>query len=137
MKIGNSTIQFNMTIRTDVRKKNLSLQDVPYWRLYARKGDCIGTGWKSDRVLTYDEIVEYLTRCSRHRVLEAYPRFSKRVNDVYYYTFSGKDWLVINNSTGEVLCEYDTITSERVYLSDEYKSKASYFKKKFEMWYRG
>lgn len=137
MKIGNSTIQFNMTIRTDVRKKNLKIQDVPYWRLYARKGDCICTDWKSGRVLTYDEIVEYLTKYPKHRVLEAYPRFSKRVNDTYYYTFSGKNWIIINNNTGEILCEYGPVTGELIYLSDEYKSKASYFKKKFEMWCRG
>lgn len=135
MKIGKSTIQFNMTIRTDVRKKNLSLQDIPYWRLYARKGDCVGTG-KIVRVFTYDEIVEYLTEYPMHRVLEAYPRFSKRVNDTYYYTFWGGNWVAVDNDTGEVVCEYNPLTGERIYLSDQYKSKAGYFKRVFNKWCR-
>lgn len=136
MKIGNSTIQFNMTIRADVRKKNLSLQDIPYWRLYARKGDCIGIG-KLVRVFTYDEIVKYLTKYPKRRVLEAYPRFSKRTHNAYLYQFWGKNWIIVNNDTGEVVCEYDPVTGERTYLSYYYKSKAGYFKRRFNDWCGG
>lgn len=136
MKIGKSTIQFNMTIRADVRKKNLSLQDIPYWRLYAREGDFCGPNWKSDRVFTYNEIVKYLTKYPEHRVLEAYPRFSKRINTTYYRYAHKTGICLVHNDTGEILCEYDPVTGKLTYLSDEYKSKASYFKRKIKGWYK-
>ena len=123
MKIGNSTIRFNMSINSR-QFKTQNIADIPYWSLYARKGDCIGEGWKSLKALTYDEIVEYLTNYKGHRVLEAYPRRTQATRRRYMikYWYKSQSFVIIDMSTGEVLLMYDTHNKKTLALSPDYKS---------------
>lgn len=79
MKINNSVIQFK---RTCIRKRDGSyytMDEIPYWKLYVRKGDNFytpGETFAIVRPLTYKEIVDYLENTPLHHVYDAYPRFS-------------------------------------------------------------
>lgn len=121
MRIGNSTIHFNTSINTR-QFKTRNIADVPYWSLYARKGDCIGEGWKSVRNLTYNEIVEYLTNYEGHRVLEAYPRRTKVTRHTHVIKHESDYFVIIDKKTAEILLMYNTRNKETVILSPDYKS---------------
>lgn len=79
MKIGNSVVQFK---RTCIRKRDgnyYTMDEIPYWKLYVRKGDYLytpGETFSIVRPLTYNEIVNYLKNTPLHHVYDAYPRFS-------------------------------------------------------------
>lgn len=121
MKIGNSTIHFNTSINAH-QFKTRNIADVPYWSLYARKGDCIGEGWKSYRAMTYDEIVEYLTNYKGHRVLEAYPRLTRNKRRTYVIKFESDYFVIIDKHTAEILLMYNIRDNRTVILSPDYKS---------------
>ena len=139
MKIGKSTINFNLSCKQTPSGERCTLQNVPYWKLYSRKGDCIqryiGHKWLSDRVLTYKQIVDYLSNFPGHRVLEAYPRFSENTRNAYQYYFDkpSEEFGVTNLYTGEVVFIMQAYNANRfVYLSSDYSSSMKYyFRKKF------
>lgn len=128
MKIGNSTIQFNLTVKITPSGEKCTLQNVPYWKLYSRQGDCISNDWHSTRALTYEEIVEYLTNYKGHRILEAYPRFSLNVRNRYIYKTSSycTQGVVIDKHTDEIVCIIDLMTSQILYKSKHCKSVATF-----------
>lgn len=139
MKIGNSTIQFNLSVVRDNRRgyptgrKYNSIAEVPYWKLYARPGDCISPNWKSQFVLTYEDIVGYLTNYKGHRVLEAYPRKTEKQNNTYAVCRHDIDeenanliHIVLKDSN-YIVCTYDTNTNSIVWISPNYKNKKQYF----------
>lgn len=74
MKINNSYVTFNSKI-------DLPIEQL-YWRLYSTATDPLGIQWKSDRSLSYDELVEYLQnyKNQRGRRLVAYARLTRRIN---------------------------------------------------------
>ena len=137
MKISNSTIQFNFSCTRTPKGERCTIDNVPYWKLYSRDGDCIqndiGRQWCSTRVLTYAEIVEYLQNFPRHRVLVAYPRFSENTRNVfeYYYDKPNDEFGIYNPHTGEVYYIVNAATGKQIYLSPDYKGRGSYFWKKF------
>lgn len=121
MRIGNSTIQFNTSINSK-QFKTRNIGDIPYWALYARKGDSIGKGWRSYRNLTYDEIAEYLTNYKGRRVLEAYPRFTKATRHTYLYKNTDDYFIILDKHTGEILLMYNVNHKEVITISPDYKS---------------
>ena len=134
MKIGNSTIQFNCTIkRYTPNGQKCTLLNVPYWKLYAREGDAVGKGWFSAVVLTYEEIVNWLTTCNKHRVLEAYPRFSTTTRHTHFanYCKSTNEFILTDKYTGEVLYIVNATTGKTKYTSPDYKQHAHLWKKFF------
>ena len=144
MKIGNSTIQFNVTANDlfDYERnfgyiakwsgqiyanRRDAIKDIPYWRLYARKGDIVGEGWTSTRNLTYDEIVEYLTNYKRHRVLEAYPRLSKPQRRVYCVKHDEFEPCVFDKYTGEIYMVVDTTRNNEItYIHPELRHRKAF-----------
>lgn len=79
MKIGNSVVQFNLTCKSTPSGKRCTMDNVPYWKLYARKGDVFydpNDTLSIVKPVTYEEIVNYLKNTPLHHVYEAYPRFS-------------------------------------------------------------
>ena len=153
MKIGNSTIQFNVTANNNIVQYDYcinkyvlqtdgecfdnrrdAIKEVPYWALYARKGDCISPNWKSTRVLTYNQIVEYLTKYIGHRVLEAYPRISNKRRNTYAACRNDKDNNIVHivlRDSNYIVCTYDTNTKSILYISPNYKDKKQYFIKQY------
>ena len=128
MKIGNSRIYFNLSVNRSFK----SMDEVPYWTLYAMKGDCTYPGWKSLKALTYNEIIAYLQNFKGHRVLMAYPRKSTNTRRVYAHDYNNDahEFIIYDKHTGEVLYIVDSVTQQTKYLSSDYK-KAQQFKKHF------
>lgn len=135
MKIGKSTVQFNLTasLNSKYQPRYSSIAEVPLWALYARKGDCIGEGWKSTHFVTYDELINYLQRFNGHRVLEAYPRKNDKQNRSYSYDYDSvnNEFIVLDKHTGEVLYIVNSLTEQQVYLSPDYKTDYYFFRKFF------
>ena len=88
MKIGKSVVKFSITASPSCKYK--SIDEVPYWSLYSRPGDCvqeqIGHQWKNDRAVTLAELKRYLERYPGRRLLDAYPRKSTS-RRITYETF--------------------------------------------------
>lgn len=124
MKVGKSVVQFNITCKKSPTGDKLTLQTVPYWSLYARKGDNIGPSWKSTRALTYDEVISYLLQCDHHRVLEAYPRFSKRTRDSYTVSCMhySQYYDVVCKQTGEIIAEFNSDFTCH-YIAEQHKHR--------------
>lgn len=137
MKIGNSVIQFKTT---SIRKRNgeyYTMNEIPLWRCYARKGDHLIPDrgeYSFGKVLTYQQIVKYLQNTPYHHVLEAYPRFSDNKRTVFRYEYDTLTelFLVRNTHTGEILCEIDANTAQTKYLCGNYKSDRLFRCKFFE-----
>lgn len=119
MKIGKSVVNFAITASSSHNYK--SIDEVPYWSLYSRAGDCvqedIGHQWRSDRALTFAEIKQYLERYPGRRLLNAYPRKSNKQN-ISYKTFVQDNLVhVYDKWTGEI---YATFVAENNELRNTY-----------------
>lgn len=138
MKIGKSVVYFSINSSSSCRYN--SLADVPYWSLYSRPEDCvqkeIGNQWRSDRALTFAELKQYLERYPGHRVLDAYPRKSPKVNISYSVGKYGNNIEIINKWTGEIYASFaieqedDTYTVRLTYLSKDAPCDKTYYYRK-------
>lgn len=85
MKINNSIVNFSLGISTGHNYK--SIDEVPYWSLYSRPGDCVqdatGNQWRSAGPMSMLELTEMLNDTNMHRELNAYPRKSRKIQTSY------------------------------------------------------
>lgn len=134
MKVGKSVVQFKRYNSMRGHKLNTNPQ---YYALYTRKGDFfkndIGKKYSNNHY-TKKEIIELLTQsCVRH-VFDAYPRATRYSCDhrKYMYTynlFTVIEWFSVFYDNLAVF----TIdkNGQVIYVSDKFKTKASYFKRQF------
>lgn len=132
MKVGKSVVQFKSYNSMRNHKLNTNPQ---YYALYTRKGDFfkndIGKKYSNNHY-TKEEIIEILTRSGVHHVFDAYPRVNR-------YSYNHKKYLYEYNSFTEwFTVSYDNLVvyiidkdGEVIYVSDNFKTKASYFKSQF------
>ncbi len=132
MKVGKSVVQFKRYNSMRNHKLNTNPQ---YYALYTRKGDFftndIGKKYSNNHY-TKEEIINLLTQSDVHHVFDAYPRATR-------YSYNHKKYLYEYNSFTEWFCVLYcglviyTIDKdgEVIYVSDKFKTKASYFKSQF------
>lgn len=130
MIINNSKIYFKTTIRKDIREKKLKTSEIPFWKIYKNHK-------KLDKIMTYSEIIEYISKSKTSDLYELYPRLT---NKKYNYPENTNDYIIkenneeyyIMNLENEILSIYDKKTLKRIYIDNEYKSKSYYFMKKLK-----
>lgn len=129
MKVNNSTIYFNLSCKRAKDGSRLTLQTVPYWSLYRRKGDYVGPGWKRPVALTYEQVISYLKHYPGRRVLTAYPRFSKTTRNTYTVACMPDSQYIdiIVKDTGELVAQFDRNSWQPVYLADSIKHRRKEF----------
>lgn len=132
MKVGKSVVQFKRYNSMRNHKLNTNPQ---YYALYTRKGDFfkndIGKKYSNNHY-TKEEIIEILTRSDVHHVFDAYPRATRYSRDhkKYVYTYNlFTEWFGVSYD-GLAICIIDK-DGEVMYVSDNFKTKASYFKRQF------
>lgn len=133
MKIGKSVVNFAITASSSHNCK--SIDEVPYWSLYSRQGDCLqeelGHQWHSDRAITLAELKQYLERYPDRRLLDAYPRKSTKQRISYTTSLQGDVVHIYSKWTGEIYAIYviqDNILRNS-YIAPDAPSRSSYYRK--------
>ena len=133
MKIGKSVVKFSITASPSCKYK--SIDEVPYWSLYSRPGDCvqeqIGHQWRNDRAVTLAELKRYLERYPGRRLLDAYPRKSTNKRISYESFVQDNAVHIYSKWTGEIYATF-VITDGQLlntYLADDTPSHISYYRK--------
>lgn len=133
MKIGKSVVNFSITASSSCKCK--SIDEVPYWSLYSRPGDCLqeelGHQWRSDRPLTLAELKQYLERYPGRRLLNAYPRRSTNQHISYTTLVQGDTVHIYSKWTGEIYATFviqDNVL-HNTYLAPDAPSHSSYYRK--------
>lgn len=132
MKVGKSVVQFKSYNNMRNHKLNTNSE---YYALYTRKGDFFTNDIDkkyTHRNYTKEEIIDLLTRSAVRHVFDAYPRVNR-------YSYDHKKYLYKYNSFVEWFSvSYDGFDiyaidkdGEVIYVSDKFKTKASYFKNQF------
>lgn len=132
MKVGKSIVQFKRYNNVRNHKLNTEPQ---YYALYTRKGDFFknDVGKKyCNRNYTKEEVIDLLTQSAARHVFDAYPRVNR-------YSYNHKKYLYKYDSLVEWFSvSYNDIDiciinryGEVIYVSDTFKTKASYFKSQF------
>ena len=108
MKIGKSVVNFSLTASSSCKYK--SIDEVPYWSLYSRPGDCvqedIGHQWRSDRAITFAKLKQYLERYPGRRLLNAYPRKSPTIRTSYAVNKRGDNIDIFSKWTGKIYATF-------------------------------
>lgn len=133
MKIGNSTVKFNLTIAKTPSGEKTTLQNVPYWRLYSRKGDDL-PNWRSPVVLTYEGVINLVKRQNEDGircVLEAYPRFSTARRKSYKYCIENTDFVVKDKYTNITYCKFDIVSGALTFRHPDCKYPNKFWNKFF------
>lgn len=132
MKVGKSVVQFKRYNNVRDYKLNTEPQ---YYALYTRKGDFfkndIGKKY-THRNYTKEEVIDLLTRSAARHVFDAYPRVNRYSYDhkKYLYKYDALvEWFSVSYD-GLDICTIDRY-GEVPYISDKFKTKASYFKSQF------
>lgn len=133
MKIGKSVVSFSITASPNYKYK--SINEVPYWSLYSRPGDCLqdkeGIQWRSDRPFTLAEIKQYLKRFPGRRLLNAYPRQSTKRRTSYITLVHNNEAFIYDKWTGEVYATFvmqDNVLRD-VYIAPNAPGHISYYRK--------
>ena len=140
MKIGKSVVNFSITASSSCKCK--SIDEVPYWSLYSRPGDCLqdelGHQWRSDRPLTLAELKQYLERYPGRRLLNAYPRQSTNQRIRYEPFVQGNIVHIYSKWTGEIYATFviqDNIL-RNTYLNPDAPIRPYYYRKlaAYKLW---
>lgn len=140
MKIGKSVVNFSITASSSCKCK--SIDEVPYWSLYSRPGDCLqdelGHQWRSDRAITLAELKQYLERYPGRRLLDAYPRQSTNQRIRYEPFVQGEVVHIYSKWTGEIYATFVIQDNKlhNTYLAPDAPSHLSYYRKlaAYKLW---
>ena len=137
MKVSKSVVQFKRYNNVRDHKLNTEPQ---YYALYTRKGDFfkndIGKKY-TNRNYTKEEVIDLLTQSAARHVFDAYPRVNRYSYDhkKYLYKYdSFTEWFSVSYDNLDI-CIIDR-DGEVIYVSDRFKTKASYFKSQFFTCYK-
>ena len=131
MKIGKSVVNFSITASSSCKCK--SIDEVPYWSLYSRPGDCLqdelGHQWRSDRPLTLAELKQYLEHYPGRRLLDAYPRQSTNQRISYKTLTQGNIVHVYGRWDGEIYATFVVENNElrNTYIADDVRNNLHYY----------
>lgn len=130
-KIGKSVVNFAITASSSHNYK--SIDEVPYWSLYSRPGDCVqdklGAQWRSDRALTLAELKQYLKSYPGRRLLDAYPRKSAKQRISYATLVQDNIVHIYGKWDGEIYATFVVGNNElrNTYIADSMRNKLHYY----------
>lgn len=133
MKIGKSVVNFAITASSSCNYK--SIDEVPYWSLYSRPGDCLqnelGLQWRSDRAITLAELKQYLEHYPGRRLLYAYPRQSTERHICYATLVQDNTIHIYGKWDGEIYATFVAENNElrNTYIVDEVRNNLHYYNK--------
>ena len=131
MKIGKSTIQFNLTATSH---RYDSIEQVPYWQLYCSKYDKYNPHYKLSAILTYEQVINLINKLPSKRSFIAFPRKNFIPRNQYKYVEGYNQltvWDVIINKRIITM----TIDKEIIYCDQQFPSRViKYCKDKCYVW---
>lgn len=123
MKIGISTVQFNLTAS---RNRYKSIEEVPYWQLYCSKYDKITPGYKLPAVLNYEQVKYIVENCLVSRSFVAFPRKNFIYRRKYVYEDAG-NMLTIRDAYTKDRIIVMSVDKDIMYMDQQYNSRVLHY----------
>lgn len=131
MKIGISTVQFNLTATSHPYN---SIKEVPYWQLYCSKYDKYSPCYKLPAILTYEQVINIVSNLPSKRSFIAFPRKNLMSRRQYKYV-EGYNQLTVWDAILDERIITMTTDKEIVYCNQQFPPRViKYCRDKCYVW---
>lgn len=132
MKIKHSTVQFKLPLYNKPDGSKYTLDEVPYWKLYATTKDPLQqtAEWQlTSSPMTFNEVIDLLQTSDIPRQLIAWPRLSKneRTSFTYCYLPTANTFIIVDKHYNILYFEVNADDPTDVtYIAPKYKYRKKY-----------